>query len=423
MKHETLQRELGLSGSILMGLGAMIGTGVFVGIGIAAGVAGALVIPATLLAALVATCNALSSASLAARHPVSGGTYEYGYLRLAPLWGFAAGWMFLCAKSASAATAALGFAGYLAYAAGWSSTVVVTIGIMAVVVLTIVVLAGMRRSNVTNAAIVTVTLGSLALFVAAGVLSHPNGITTALTVWSGSWPAFFEAAALMFVAFTGYGRIATLGEEVRDPERTIPRAIISTVIIVTVLYLAVATVGIVSLGAEGLAGATSGKAAPLEIAARSFRWPGVSAIVAAGAITAMLGVLLNLLLGLSRVVLAMARRGDLPAALSRLNEAKTTPMWAVLLVGAAIAALTTIGSVKTTWSFSAFTVLLYYAITNLAALKLAREERLVHPIIPILGLAGCLGLAFMVEPMVWITGTLVLVAGIILRNVWRRIAG
>ena len=112
-RRETgLARVVGTPGAILLGLGSIVGTGAFVSIGIAAGVAGPSVVVATALAALLAACNGLSSAQLAADHPVSGGSYEYGYKHVSPRVGFMAGWMFLSAKSASAATAALGLAGY-----------------------------------------------------------------------------------------------------------------------------------------------------------------------------------------------------------------------------------------------------------------------------------------------------------------------
>src|SRR5205085_5321309 len=183
-----------------------------------------------------------------------------------------------------------------------------------------------------------------------------------------------EACALMFVAYTGYGRIATLGEEVREPRRTIPRAILATLIVSALLYIGVGLVAVATIGSQGLYEATISSAAPLEVAAKVFDIPGIDILVAIGAMTAMLGVLLNLILGLSRVLLAMGRRADMPRATARLNDAGTTPTVSVVVVGAAIIGLTFIGSVKTTWSFSTFTVLVHYAITNLAALRLPAEQ-------------------------------------------------
>lgn len=404
-----------------MGLGSIVGTGIFVSIGIAAGVAGPSVILAIAVAAILAVCNALSSAQLAANHPTSGGTYEYGYVYLRPWLGFAAGWMFLCAKSASAATAALGFAGYALAAAGSPSPFWRTLlAAGAVVALTAIVLGGIRRSNLANILIVSVTLGSLALFIFGGLGGALRRGAENLSPFFES-PAgdgrpalarLLEASALMFVAYTGYGRIATLGEEVRAPRRTIPRAIIVTLGASMVLYMGVGLVGIAAAGASALGVAGTAEAAPLVVVARGFDLPAVGAILSIGAITAMLGVLLNLILGLSRVALAMGRRGDLPAVFSRLSTRHATPAAAVLAIGVIILGLVIVGSIKVAWSFSAFTVLIYYAITNLAAIRMPRAQRLYHPAIAWVGLAGCLGLAFWVEPRIWAVGLLLLGAGL-----------
>jgi APA family basic amino acid/polyamine antiporter len=409
MATVTLKRELGVFGATMMGLGSIVGTGVFVSIGVAAGIAGPSVIIAIALAAAVATCNALSSAQLAANHPVSGGTYEYGYRYLSPLLGFVAGWMFLCAKAASAATAALGFAGYFLNAVDSQQLPLVPLAMGIVVVLTLVVLVGVRLSNWVNVAIVSITLIALLSFIVAG----STEIQSSHLIMDWQAGSLLHATALMFVAFTGYGRIATLGEEVVDPQRTIPRAIITTLVVSAVLYIAVAVVGVGSVGVSVFAESAMENAAPLEIVAEQFRLP-VSGIVAVGAMTAMLGVLLNLILGLSRVLLAMGRRGDMPQATARLNIS-------IIVIGLVISVLAATGSVKTTWSFSAFTVLIYYAVTNLAALRLTLEERLFRRVWAWGGLIACLALAFAIEWRVWATGLAILAAGIVWHVLMQRI--
>jgi APA family basic amino acid/polyamine antiporter len=412
-----LKRELGVFGATLMGLGSIVGTGVFVSIGIAAEIAGPGVIWAVGLAALVAVCNGLNSAQLAANHPVSGGSYEYGYRYLNPWLGFTAGWMFLLAKTASAATAALGFAGYLLNAIGVADrTYLILTALAAVAAITLIVLLGIRRSNAANTAIVSVTLFSLVAFVAVGLptvdlpkLVAPN---------PSSIDSILHATALMFVAYTGYGRIATMSEEVRDPRQTIPQATIVALASTMLLY---ATVAIVAVGGiDRLSLPTASNAAPLEVIARSFPISGVSQLLAVGAITAMLGVLLNLILGLSRVWLAMGRRLDMPRILARLNPASTTPYVAVVLVEISIALFVLAGNVKITWSFSAFTVLIYYAITNLAALRLSPAERLYPQWLAWVGLAACLFLAFWVERQIWLTGLALIAVGSIWRAIVRR---
>lgn len=418
---QQLKRELGVFGATMMGLGSIIGTGIFVSVGLGAGIAGTLVLAAIAIAAIVAACNGLNSAQLAANHPVSGGTYEYGYKYLNPTLGFLAGWVFLLAKSASAATAALGFAGYLLAALGQpNSTLLAPLALSAVIILTLVVLSGIRHSNVTNTIIVAVTLTALVVFIVAGLPSvEAVNFTPLLPDGSANGvAAVLHATALMFVAYTGYGRIATMGEEVRQPRQTIPRAIIITLFVSMVLYMAVAFVGIGAVGAAALAQGATISATPLEAAAGTFGLPFVPQLIAIGAVTAMLGVLLNLLLGLSRVLLAMGRRRDMPAAVARLDASGTTPPVAVIVVGVLIGVLVLIGNVYVTWSLSAFTVLIYYAITNLSALKLKPEERLFPRLIAWVGLAACLFLAFWVETQIWLLGVALLGVGLI----WHLIA-
>jgi len=434
-----LRREVGLAGAVFMGLGSIVGTGLFVSLGIAAGVAGEAILVALPLAALLALFNGLSSAQLAAAHPVSGGTYEYGYRFLGPSLGFSAGWMFLLAKGASAATAALGVAGYLyllvgrggvggvapdAGVAAMHPGLQVGLAAVAVILLTALVVGGIRRSNQVNLAIVGITLTVLAGLLVVGlprVLAEGfgPGAGDGLGRW-GTDATLLHATALLFVAYTGYGRIATLGEEVRSPERTIPQAIWITLGVVAILYMGVAAVALATLGAEGFARATAETAAPLQVVAGALEVPALAFLVGVAAVTAMVGVLLNLLLGLSRVALAMGRRRDLPGGLARVHAPTGSPRIAVMAVGTVILALVLVGDVRMTWSFSAFTVLVYYGITNLAALRLPDELRLYPRWISVAGLAGCVFLAFQVEPVYWILGLGLMVVGFALRWGLRR---
>ncbi len=404
-----LKRQVGIFGAILLGLGSILGTGVFVSLGIAAGVAGPAVILAVLIAAVLAMCNGISSAQLAAAHPVSGGTYEYGYRYLHPAAGRVAGWMFLCAKSASAATAALGFAGYLLQmiAPGELADWTMPLALVGIVLLTGIVLAGIRRTNAANVLIVAVTVGTLLFFIlGVGANLEGQGIMRVsnfggMENWVNDrgqtfFPALLHGAALVFVAFTGYGRVATLGEEITDPRKSIPIAVVLTVLVSAALYLGVALVAVAEVGATSFATYTTQGYAPLEkIAGDIVPW--WRYVLAIGAITAMVGVLLNLILGLSRVALAMGRRRDLPGVFAKINDAGTTPVPAVLLVAAIILGLAAVGSVKFAWSFSATTVLIYYALTNLAALRLPPEDRRFPRLISVVGLVGCVGLCAFID--------------------------
>lgn len=417
----TLKRRIGLAGAVLMGLGSIIGTGVFVSIGVAAGAAGSGVLLAIVAAAFVAAFNGLNSAQLAANHPVSGGTYEYGYRFLNPQLGFIAGWTFLLAKSASAATAALGASSYILTALHWSEALQIPFSLLIVASITLIAYGDIQRSNRFNAVVLMITLIALSAFVVLGASTVNTTFLSDPIPADRSLGGFLEATALMFVAYTGYGRIATLGEEVHDPRRTIPRAVVATLAIVAILYFSVTFVAIGTLSAPVLASATQSGAAPLQVAAEQIGVPGLSLLIGLGAITAMLSVLINLILGLSRVWLAMGRRGDMPPRLAQVNAQRSTPQAAVLLTGIVIGGIVLIGSIRVAWSFSAFSVLIYYAITNLAALKIPTDARLVPQWVAWAGLIACLCLAFWVDPAIWIAGLILIALGLIWQMIARRI--
>ena len=420
-KHTQLKRQVGVWGAVFMGLGAMVGTGVFVSIGIAAGLAGPSVLLAIVIAAGVATCNGLSSAQLAAAHPVSGGTYEYGYKYLTPQLGFTAGWMFLVAKSASAATATLGVSVYFGNLVGSPASAGTLMAVIVLILMTALVIMGIKRSNQANIAIVSITLFSLLAFIVVGGLSlmkrnadigEPSALWGNFGVMGYRNEGFLQAIALMFVAYTGYGRIATLGEEVKEPAITIPRAVIATMLVTATLYLCVAYVAIGLEGPGGLALGEHGNLAPLFAAAGSLDSAWLASVMAVGAVTAMLGVLLNLILGLSRVLLAMGRRQDAPAVFAQVHASLSTPVPSVIGVCVIILIFALLGDIKLAWSFSAFTVLIYYSITNLAALKQPPEERRYPKIIQIVGLSSCLFLAFQVDARTWQIGIGLILAGL-----------
>lgn len=409
-----LRRDLGLLDAVGIGFGAIVGAGIFVVTGVAAGIAGPAFLAGLVVAALAATCNALSSAQLAAEYPHSGGTYEYGYRVLHPLAGFAAGWMFLASKIAAAGTVALGLAGYLdGLVPGIHPRL---IAVAAVVAFTALNYFGIRRSSRVNLVIVAVSLSALVVFVIAGASVFrvenfrpfaPAGLRSTL-----------ESAAILFFAYTGYARIATLGEEVREPRRTIPRATLITIGGAVVLYFAVALVATGAVGAERLAGT----AAPLHVAALAFPQRWVATLVSVAAVAAMLGVILSQLLGLSRMGFAMARRGDLPRYLERIHPRHGVPGRAVLLIGAIAAIVAATGSLRGVASTASFTILIYYGIANLAALRMPRPARLYHDAVPVVGLVSCATLALSLTPSVIVAGLSLLAAGFVFRILMRRVA-
>lgn len=413
--HKKLKRDMGLGTAIMTGLGSILGTGIFVSIGIAAGITGPSAILAIVIAAFVATCNALSSAQLAAAHSVSGGTYETGRRYLNPTLGFTAGWMFLCAKTASAATAALGFAGYFIHLFHLNPTLMVPIAVSIALILTFLIWTGLKQASWANIIIVSVTLVALITFTIIGLPKLFKGnfhhLSPIFLNSQHKLANFLYATAILFVAYTGFGRIATLSEEVKNPRVLIPKAILLTLFITSILYIFVGLVAIGIAGSTQLAQVTKDLATPLEIAANTIS-PHLSILIAVGACTAMLGVLLNLILGLSRVALAMGRKGDLPSIFSHISK-KHVPSIAVIGVGVVIITLVLTANIEATWSFSAFSVLIYYSITNLAALRLPEKDRLYPKVFAILGLITCLFLAFWVPLKIWLTGLSLIFIGLV----------
>jgi APA family basic amino acid/polyamine antiporter len=402
-----LRRELGLIDAVGIGVGAIVGAGIFVVLGIAAGVAGPALLLGLALAGVAATGNALSSAQLAATYPVSGGTYAYGRRTIGPRAGFAAGWMFLVGKIASLGTVAIGIGLYLeTLVPGLSSRAV---AMSAVVVFTALNYWGVRRSSMANLAVVTVSVVSLLCLVA---FSLPMIQPANLGPFAPEgWRATLEAAGLMFFAYTGYARIATLGEEVRDPGRTIPRAIVITLVATFLLY---GLVGFAAVGSVG-AGALAAASAPLEHVARATGGMALATVVSVGGLTAMLGVILSQLLGLSRMVFAMAREGDLPAVLGQVEPSRGVPHRAVLFVGAVGLVVTASGTLTFVAATSSFSLLLYYGIANLSALRMPRAGKLVSDVIPAVGLLVCVVLAAFLPAATGLTGVGLLSVGFLVR--------
>ncbi|WP_410574994.1 APC family permease [Amycolatopsis sp. cmx-4-61] len=400
MPPTQLDRRLGLADAVFLGLGSMIGAGVFAAFAPAARAAGAGLLIALVVAAVVAYCNATSSARLAAIHPESGGTYVYGRERLGEFWGYLAGWGFVTGKTASCAAMTLTVVAYTAPGLGqpWRSLLAVAV----VAALTAVNYFGVHRSALATRVIVSCTL--LVLLVSAVAMAAGPSGGGPLVAWPGGG-GVLEGAGLLFFAFAGYARLATLGEEVRDPARTIPRAIPLALGITLVVYAAVAVLLLVRLGPAGLA------ASPDPIAAAVPRW--LAPVVRVGAAIAALGSLLALILGVSRTTLAMSRDGHLPRFLAAVHPRYRVPHRAELAVGLVVAVLAATIDLRAAIGFSSFAVLTYYAIANAAALTLKGKVRAA------LGLAGCVVLAFSLPLPSVLAGGTALLLGVLAYGVRR----
>lgn len=388
--------------AVVVGLGSMIGAGVFTVWAPAAGIAGTSLLWSLLIAGVVATANALSSAQLAVQHPESGGTYVYARARLGTTAAHVAGWGFVVGKTASCAVMALAVGAYLMP----SNERLLAAG--ALVLMVAVNLLGIPRTVALTRLLLCVSVGTLALIMVAGIGSGRFEFAR-LAPSDASVLDVLRAAGLMFFAFAGYARLATLGEEVIDPQRTIPRAIPVALGAVLVLYgfIGVVTLGVVPI--EVLA-ATD---APLTSVVDAAGWSWMRVVVRVGAAVAALGVLLSLVAGVSRTALAMARHGDLPRVLTRIDPRRQTPWVAEVLVGAAAMVLVATLALRSALAVSGVGVLVYYALTNASALRLGAHERRWPPWVAVIGLVGCCTLIVSLPFRALLGGTATLVVGMI----------
>ncbi len=387
----------------------MIGAGIFAALAPAARAAGSGVLVALAVAAVVAYCNATSSARLAALYPSSGGTYVYGRERLGEFWGYIAGWGFVVGKSASCAAMALTVGMY-----AWPEHAH-AVAAAAVLGLTAVNYVGIQKSAWLARIIVAVVVTVLVVVVVVS-LSYSPGHSVGVSATDVTTAGVLQGAGLLFFAFAGYARIATLGEEVHDPARTIPRAISIALALTLVLYASVATALLWALGPSGLAHAS----APIADAARATGRSWLVPVVSATAAVAALGSLLALVLGVSRTTFAMARDRNLPHVLAAVHPRFDVPHRAELMVGVVVAATAATVDIRAAIGFSSFAVLAYYAVTNASALTMSRAEGRPARVVPVIGLVGCLVLAFSLPVSSVAVGAGVLAAGAVVYALRKR---
>ncbi|WP_425860059.1 APC family permease [Arthrobacter sp. TWP1-1] len=404
---QSLARRLGTFDAVVVGLGSMIGAGVFAAFTPAAQAAGSGLLIGLVIAAFVAYCNATSSAQLAAAYPTSGGTYIYGRERLGPWPGFLAGWGFVVGKVASSAAMAMTFAAYAA-PAGWERPV----AIAAVVLLVAVNYRGISRTAALARIIVVAVLIALAIAVSAAWAGSPSGGKIAGDgLLSHGWYGILQSAGLLFFAFAGYARIATLGEEVRNPRRTIPRAILLALAIAAVIYALVGVTLLATLGPDGVAATP----APLAAAVASGAWAWAGPVVRLGAALASLGALLALVAGLGRTSLAMAREGDFPHWFAAIHPKFQVPHRAELALGAAIALIIAFADLRGAIGFSSFGVLVYYLVANIAAFTQPAADRRYPKALQLIGAAACLLLVATLPFEAVLAGLVMFAVGILYR--------
>ncbi len=403
-----LARKLGTRDAVVIGLGSMIGAGIFSSFGPAAAAAGSGLLIGLVIAAGVAYCNAVASAQLAAQYPTSGGTYIYGRERLGEWWGFLAGWGFVIGKTASCAAMALTFASYAITGPAWLQR---GLALLAVFALAAVNYRGVTRTAGLARVLVAASVLALAVVViaiAASGEAHVSKLGGLSSFRSGGAYGILQAAGLLFFAFAGYARVATLGEEVREPRRTIPRAIQIALALTVCLYLAVAVAALTAAGPAVLAASS----APIAAAAQAVGAAWATPVVRVGAVLASLGSLLALIAGLGRTSLAMARNGDLPRWLASVHPRYEVPDHAELAVAAVVGLLVLTTDLRGAIGFSSFGVLVYYAVANAAAFTQAPEQRRWPRALNLVGLVACLVLVASLPLSAVLAGLAVLAVGL-----------
>lgn len=383
-----LARRLGTGDAVVIGLGSMIGAGVFSVFGPTARAAGAGLLAGLVVAAAVAYCNAVASAQLAAAFPTSGGSYIYGRERLGPWWGFVAGWGFVIGKTASCAAMALTAAAYAVPGPVWVQRLVAVAAVLGLAALNY---RGVTKTAVASRLFVAISLAALAAVVVGIGVTLASGSESVrigdLDHWGGPY-GVLQAGGLLFFAFAGYARIATMGEEVRDPARTIPRAIPIALAITVAVYAITGLAVLLAAGPQALASST----APIVAAVRAVGLDGMAPVVRIGAAVASLGALLALIAGVGRTSLAMARHRDLPGWLAAVHPRFAVPHHAEMALAAVVSVLVLVVDIRGVIGFSSFGVLVYYAIANAAAYTQPRDQRRWPRALQVVGMIGCVSL-------------------------------
>jgi APA family basic amino acid/polyamine antiporter len=407
-----LKREIGLFGATALGIGAIIGSGIFIVTGIVAGIAGPAMIISVLIAGIIALFSALSVAELSAFLPEEGGTYAYAQKLISPFAGFIAGWIWIFSNIFVGAAVSLGFAHY--FVTLFPAIPVKGIAVIICLVFIIINYIGLKESTLLNNTLVTLKVLILLFFVAFG-LGFFNG--SHLTPFAPAGiGGILSGAALIFFAYTGFARVTIMAEEVKDPVKTIPRSIFLALAISTVIYILVSVIAVGLVGASGL----SQSGSPLADAIGVTGSNAAVLIISSGAMIATASVLLTTIMGISRIMFAMARTGDLPAFLNRIHPHFNTPHYAIWISGAFMIAAILLADLTLVVAVSTFAMLIFYLIANIAAFRLPSENRQYPSIVPVIGVITCIGLIGFLTINSWIIGIIGLAMGIVWYGVQRR---
>jgi APA family basic amino acid/polyamine antiporter len=400
-----LKREIGLFGATALGIGAIIGSGIFVVTGIVAGIAGPAMIISVLIAGIIALFSALSVAELSVYIPEEGGTYTYAQKLISPFAGFIAGWIWIFSNIFVGAAVSLGFAHY--FVTLFPAIPVKGIAVIICLIFIIINYIGLKESTLLNNLLVTLKVLILLFFIAFGLgfFNGGNMMPFAPAGISG----ILSGAALIFFAYTGFARVTIMAEEVKDPEKTIPRSIFLALAISTFLYILVSVIAVGLVGASGLSSSGSPLAAAIGITGSTT----AVFLISSGAMIATASVLLTTIMGISRIMFAMARTGDLPAFLQRIHPGFNTPHYAIWISGACIIAAILLADLTLVIAVSTFAMLIFYLIANVAAFRIPSKYQQYPALVPIIGAISCLGLIGFLTINSWIIGIIGLALGVV----------
>ena len=397
-----LKRALGLFDATAISIGAIIGAGIFVVTGIVAGMAGPSIIVSIVIAGVIASFTALNFVQLSAYMPKEGGGYAYTHKLISPFAGFLAGWMWVLSNVFTGAAVSLGFARYLS--AIFPFLPITAVASVLCILFTLLNTFGVRASATVNNSLVVSKIVILLFFIGLG-LSFINFSNFQPFAPNGSL-GILEGAALMFFAFGGYARVTTVAEEVKEAEKTIPKAIVLALAISTLLYILISFVAVGLLGSQKLASSES----PLADAIGVVGIPTAVFIVSLGAMIATASVLLMTILGVSRMSFAMARNSQLPTFLSKIHPKFQTPYYAVWVTGA-LSAILVFGDFSRVVAVGTFALLFHHALVNLAALRLRSENRRYPVLVSVIGFVLCLTLLVFLSSDAWLIGIAGLAVG------------
>ena len=405
---KSLRQNLGLWSAIAINIGAIIGGGIFVVTGIVAGLAGSALVISIIVAASIAFLTALSFTRLSAWQPIEGSGYEYVRQLISPSAGFLSGWMWIIANTFGGAAVSLGFAYIIAEAIpGVPVKIVAAAMCIAFSTLNFI---GIRQSALINNALVVIKIVILGFFI---IFGATHVATSNLEPFEPFSSGVLFGAYFIFFAFGGFARATIIAEEVKDPKRNVPKAVLLSLVISTLVYVLVGLVAVGLVGAGNLATSYS----PLVFAIGATGSSAAVRIVSIGGMVATASVLLTSILGVSRMVFSMARRGDLPQALSRINKKFGTPHVSIWVIGLAMTFLVLFFDLTGILVVSTFALLFWYTLVNAAALKLEQKKSVRRKLLPVLGIGTCLALlvaVLFVEPVAWTAGVTCLLIGAIL---------